>query len=189
MNRKTPLIVLMSFLLAALTASLALAAPPDRTSIVDVALDVNASTGEFDNLIAALVRVDNELSAGLIPMLDGNRQFTVFAPTDAAFDAAGMALGFADGADLVANVDVELLAGVLGYHVAPGKRTAADVTTASRVRTISKGFVFPYVADGNAFLMDSDSVLMAGSPDAQIVMADVFADNGVIHVIDWVLLP
>jgi uncharacterized surface protein with fasciclin (FAS1) repeats len=163
---------------------------PDRTTIVDIATTVNANTGEFSNLIAALSRVDNELGAGLIPLLDGNRQFTVFAPTDAAFDAAGQALGFADGADLVANVDANLLLAVLTYHVSPGNRPAADVLTSERVRTMSKGFVFPYVdGNGTPFLRDSDSALGAGSPDAQIVGPDVFADNGVIHIIDWVLLP
>jgi uncharacterized surface protein with fasciclin (FAS1) repeats len=163
--------------------------PKDRDTIIDVASGVNAATGEFGILIAALERVDTELGAGLIPLLDGNRQFTVFAPTNAAFDAAGPALGFADGNDLVANVDVNLLLAVLTYHVSPGNRPAADVLSSERVRTVSKGFVFPYVAGEEAFLRDSDSVLEAGSPDAKIVAADVFADNGVIHIIDWVLLP
>jgi uncharacterized surface protein with fasciclin (FAS1) repeats len=182
--------VLLVAVLFAASAVPALAMKPERTTIIDVAIAVNADTGEFSNLIAALVRVDTELDAGLIPLLDGNRQFTVFAPTDAAFDAAGQALGFADGADLVANVDVNVLLAVLTYHVSPGNRPAADVLSSERVRTMSKGFVFPYVdSNGNAFLKDSDSVLGAGSPDAQIIAPDIFADNGVIHVIDWVLLP
>ena len=188
MNLVVP-VLLVAVLLAA-SAVPALAMRPERTTIVDVATTVNANTGEFSNLIAALVRVDTELDAGLIPLLDGNRQFTVFAPTDAAFDAAGQALGFADGADLVANVDANLLLAVLTYHVSPGNRPAADVLTSERVRTLSKGFVFPYVdGNGTPFLRDSDSVLGAGSPDAQIIGPDVFADNGVIHIIDWVLLP
>ena len=182
--------VLLVVVLLATFAVPVLAGPPERTSIVDIAVAVNAESGEFSNLLAALERVDDELNAGLIPLLDRNRQFTVFAPTDAAFDAAGAALGFVDGADLVANVDVNVLLAVLTYHVSPGNRPAADVLSSQRVRTVSKGFVFPYVdGDGNAFLMDTDSVLGAGSPDAQIIIPNVFADNGVIHVIDWVLLP
>ena len=174
----------------ALTSSPAKGAPPERTSIVDTALAINADSGEFSNLIAAVQRVDLELQAGLLDLLDGKRQFTVFAPTDAAFDAAGQALGFADGADLVANVDAEVLLAVLTYHVSPGERPSGDVLDSDRVRTVSKGFVFPYVdGGGNAFIEDSDSVLGAGSPDAKIVIPDVFADNGVIHAIDWVLLP
>ncbi|MGD8491936.1 MAG: fasciclin domain-containing protein [Anaerolineae bacterium] len=182
--------VLLVAVLFAVSAVPALAMRPERTTIIDVALTANAETGEFSNLIAALTRVDTELGAGLIPLLDGNRQFTVFAPTDAAFDAAGQALGFADGADLVANVDVNVLLAVLTYHVAPGDRPAADVLSSERIRTVSKGFVFPYVdGNGTPFLRDSDSALGAGSPDAQIIGPNVFADNGVIHIIDWVLLP
>ena len=190
MSQKKIFVLAMVLIMAVATASFATAAPPERTSIVDVALSVNDQTGEFSSLIAALSRVDAELGAGLIPALDGNRQFTVFAPTDAAFDAAAAALGFANGADLVDNVDVNLLLGVLTYHVSPGNRDAASVLSSDRVRTISKSFVFPYVdANGDAFLADADSVLMASSPDAKIIMPNQFADNGVIHVIDWVLLP
>jgi uncharacterized surface protein with fasciclin (FAS1) repeats len=190
MSPKRFFVLALVLVLAVLTASLATAAPPERTTIVDIALQVNGQTGEFSNLIAALSRVDAELGAGLIQALDGNRQFTVFAPTDAAFDAAAAALGFASGAELVANVDPNLLLAVLTYHVAPGNRPAADVLSSDRIRTISNGFVFPYVdGSGNAFLRDTDRVLMAGSPDAQIIAADIFADNGVIHIINWVLLP
>jgi uncharacterized surface protein with fasciclin (FAS1) repeats len=185
MKRILP-VLLVAVLLAAFAVPV-LAGPPERTSIVDIAL---SDPDNFSLLVDALTRVDTELDAGLIPLLDRNRQFTVFAPTNDAFDAAGAALGFADGADLVANVDVNVLLAVLTYHVSPGNRPAADVLSSERVRTVSKGFVFPYVdGDGNAFLMDSDSVLGAGSPDAQIIIPNVFADNGVIHVIDWVLLP
>jgi len=161
----------------------------DTPTIVGTALSINSDSGEFTHLIAALTRVDTELDAGLIPMLDGNRQFTVFAPTDAAFDAAGQALGFTDGAELVASVDATVLAAVLSYHVSPGNRPAEDVLSSDRVRTLSRGFIFPYTDGTDAFITDSDSFLGAGSPDAQIVLPDVFASNGVIHVIDWVLLP
>ena len=188
MNKILP--VLLAAVFFAASAVPALAMKPERTTIIGLATQVNADTGEFSNLIAALTRVDAELDAGLIPLLDGNRQFTVFAPTDEGFDAAGQALGFVDGADLVANGDVELLLAVLTYHVSPGNRPADDVLSSERVRTVSKGFVFPYVdGEGKPFLRDSDSVLGAGSPDAQIVGPNNFADNGVIHIIDWVLLP
>lgn len=184
MKRILP-VLLVAVLLAAFAVP-AVAGPPERTSIVDIAL---SDPDNFSLLVAALTRVDSELEAGLIPLLDGNRQFTVFAPTNDAFDAAGAALGFVDGADLVASVDVNVLLAVLTYHVSPGNRPAADVLSSERVRTVSKGFVFPYVDGGVPFLMDSDSVLGAGSPDAEIIIPNVFADNGVIHVIDWVLLP
>jgi uncharacterized surface protein with fasciclin (FAS1) repeats len=131
------------------------------------------------------------LNAGLIPLLDGKRQFTVFAPTDAAFDSAAVAaLGPGNtGTDLVNALTAETLLDILTYHVSPGDRDSTEVLGSGRIRTLNRGFVFPFV-DGNEvpFLRDNDS-LGLGSPDAQIVVPDVFADNGVIHVIDWVLIP
>ena len=196
MLRKLPILMSLVLVLAMATTGVISAkspdaGPPQRTTIVDTALAVNAQTGEFTYLIAALLRVDDELDAGLIPLLDGNRQFTVFAPTDAAFDAAAEALygPGATGAQLVANLDADVLLSILTYHVAPGRRDAASVLGSTQVRTLSKSFVYPYEdMDGNAFLRDVDS-LGLGSPDAQIVATDIFASNGVIHVIDWVLIP
>ena len=164
--------------------------PSDRTSIINIAIEINNSTGEFSNLIAALTKVDSELGAGLIPLLDGTRQFTVFAPTDAAFDAAAEAVlgGGNMGSDLIEQLPAETLLAILAYHVSPGNRDSTDVLDSTRVRTLSKSFVFPFENSGIPFLRDVDS-LGLGSPDAQIVIPDVFADNGVIHVIDWVLIP
>jgi len=151
---------------------LAVAAPAaarnQDPSIVDTAIAVNASTGEFDHLIAAVVRAD------LVSTLDGNRQFTVFAPTDAAFDDLFDALGVT-GVD---DIPVATLRAVLLYHVAPGERFAADVVSSSRIRTVSKGFLRPSVSGGNVYVND-----------AQVIAADIDVSNGVIHVIDRVVLP
>jgi transforming growth factor-beta-induced protein len=137
-------------------------------SIVDTAIAVNDSTGEFDHLIAAVVRAD------LVATLDGNRQFTVFAPTDAAFEDLFDALGVM-GVD---DIPVATLRAVLLYHVAAGERFAADVVSSSRIRTVSKGFLRPSVSGGNVYIND-----------AQVIAADIDVSNGVIHVIDRVLLP
>jgi transforming growth factor-beta-induced protein len=137
-------------------------------SIVDTAIAVNDATGEFDHLIAALVRAD------LVETLDGNRQFTVFAPTDAAFEDLFDLLGVS-GVD---QIPVATLRTVLLYHVAPGERFAADVVDSSRIRTMSKGFLRPSV-DGSTVWIN----------DARVVAADIDVSNGVIHVIDKVLLP
>ena len=151
--------------------ALAVAAPASaRTpgpSIVDTAVAVNASTGEFDHLIAAVVRAD------LVATLDGNRQFTVFAPTDAAFEGLFDTLGVSG----VNDIPVGTLRAVLLYHVAPGERFAADVVSSSRIRTVSKGFLWPSV-NGGVYIND-----------AQVIAADIDVSNGVIHVIDRVLLP
>jgi transforming growth factor-beta-induced protein len=129
---------------------------------------VNAQTGEFDHLIEAVVR------AGLVDALNGNRQLTVFAPTDAAFEDLFATLGVS-GVDAI---PVDTLRAVLLYHVAPGERFSGDVLASARIRTLGKGFLVPSVHDGSAWVNG-----------ARIVAADVDASNGVIHVIDAVLLP
>jgi transforming growth factor-beta-induced protein len=144
------------------------AARAPGSTIVETAVAVNAANGEFDYLIQAVVR------AGLADTLNGNRQFTVFAPTDAAFQALFDALDV----DGIADIPVDTLRAVLLYHVAPGERFSGDVVSSDRIRTVSKGFLFPSVHDGGAYVND-----------ARIVAADIDVSNGVIHVIDAVLLP
>ncbi len=166
------------------------AAPPSGQTIVDIA----AGNPDFSYLVAALVASDTYAGTNYVAALSGKRQFTVFAPTNDAFDAAAQAvLGdpMATGPDLVnylvAN-NPALLAEILAYHVAPGNRDAASVLGSTQVRTLNKSFVYPYVDMDNAYLRDVDS-LGLGSPDAQIIAPNVFASNGVIHGINWVLLP
>ena len=162
----------IALLLAAAALSLAVAAPvaarqPGPT-IVETAIAVNQATGEFDELIAAVSR------AGLVGALNGNRQFTVFAPTDAAFAELYAALGV-DGVD---DIPLDTLRAVLLHHVAPGERFSGDVLDSTRIRTLNRDFVFPSVQGGSAYI-----------DGARIIMADVDASNGVIHVIDSVLAP
>ena len=154
-------------LILAVGAQPVAARQPDPT-IVETAVAVNADSGEFTYLIQAVVRT------GLVDTLNGKRQFTVFAPTDAAFEKLFAALGV----DGVADIPVDTLKAVLLYHVAPGQRFSADVVASSRIRTVSKGFLIPSVHDGGAYVNG-----------ARIVAADIDVSNGVIHVIDAVLLP
>ena len=165
--RRLALVAASAALALGLSAAPVAAREPGPT-IVETALAVNAQTGQFDHLIEAVVR------AGLVDTLNGNRQFTVFAPTDAAFEDLFGALGVS-GID---EIPVDTLTAVLLYHVAPGERFSGDVVTSARIRTVSKGFLAPSVHDGSAWVND-----------ARIVAADVDASNGVIHVIDKVLLP
>lgn len=142
----------------------------DRTTIVDIAVsDPNLST-----LVAAVVK------AGLVETLDGRRQFTVFAPTNDAFDAAAEAiLGPGnDGIDLVDALSVTELTEILLYHVSPGERFSSDVLSSSRVRMVNKQFTYPSLQGGTPYINT-----------APIEAADVDADNGVVHVIGGVLLP
>ena len=169
MKRIAP-IVLVAVLLATSVVP-AMAAPPGPT-IVDVALAINAETGEFSILIAALLAAD----PAVINKLGGNGQFTVFAPTDAAFVSLLEELEMSPE-DLLG--DQELVTTVLLYHVARGRRYSDDVLASSRIRTLQRGFLFQ---DGGVLTDNYGRT-------ANIVAIDVEAANGIIHVIDRVVLP
>ena len=139
--------------------------PAPSPNIVDVALAVNAETGEFSTLIAALVAAD------LVETLSSRGQYTVFAPTDEAFLALGL------DADNIGDVPVEDLTDILLFHVAHGRRDSTDILGSERVRMLNRGFTFPSVVEEQPFI-----------DDAPILMPDVEATNGIIHVIGGVLL-
>ncbi len=162
-------VVMVTLMLAVLFSAFmptAVQAKAKGATIVDVALSVNAESGEFSTLIAALQ------SAGLVGALDGKGQFTVFAPTDAAFAKLGL------NAENIGTLDKATLRNILLYHVARGARYAEDVADSSRIRMLNRGFTFVTVSGSSVFIND-----------AQILAVDVKASNGVIHVIDTVLLP
>ena len=140
-------------------------APPAR-NVVEVAQAVNAETGEFSTLIAAVVR------AGLADDLSGSGQRTVFAPTDAAFAELGL------DADNIATLAVEDLTAILLYHVTSGRLPASSVVAADQLSMANGGTARISTSAGAAFIND-----------ARIVTTDVEASNGIIHVIDAVLLP
>ncbi|TDG12481.1 fasciclin domain-containing protein [Seongchinamella unica] len=146
---------------------------PEALSIKDIAAnDMNT----FGTLVAAAAK------AGLVDFLDGNRNLTVFAPTNGAFDAAAQAVledDSATGIDLVNALDEDTLGVILKYHIAPGERDEADVLDSTRIRMLNRDFTFPSL-DGTTAFINHVSVLQT----------DVFACNGVIHILDGgVLLP
>jgi uncharacterized surface protein with fasciclin (FAS1) repeats len=149
-------------------------------TILDIALSqASADEPEFTTLVAAVLAADPSIAAEL--GAKGKR--TVFAPTDAAFAALFANADFPlTPEELLANTD--LLSTVLLYHVSPGERFSGDVVDSDRIRMKRGGFTFPMV-DGDVYLMDNSSV----TPNAAIVVVDIEASNGVIHVIDQVLLP
>ncbi len=151
----------------------AVAGPPERTTIVDQALAINADSGEFSQLVGAVVALD------LVDTLDGNRQFTVFAPTDAAFFELYAAVGVRDLQGLVGLLGVETVRDVVLYHVAPGERLSGDVAASSQVNTLTRGEKIPVTVTPDGVHLD----------EAMLVAPDVDVDNGVIHVIDAVMLP
>jgi uncharacterized surface protein with fasciclin (FAS1) repeats len=133
-------------------------------------VDVAASNPDFTTLVAAVQE------ANLVEVLDGRRQFTVFAPTNDAFAELGL------NADNVDEVPDDVLTSILLYHVSPGNRESTSVVGADRIRTLNGGFLMPA-------LQGNDLTIEAANSTATVVAADVDASNGVIHVIDTVLLP
>ncbi|MEM6761112.1 MAG: fasciclin domain-containing protein [Pseudomonadota bacterium] len=135
----------------------------------DDIVDVAAANGNFNTLVAAVQ------AAGLEETLRGEGPFTVFAPTDAAF--AALPEGTVE--DLLLPENKDTLVSILTYHVLPGAVPAADVLGARTTVTTVNGAEL--VVDGTG-----DGVMVG---DANVTAADVEASNGVIHVIDKVLLP
>jgi uncharacterized surface protein with fasciclin (FAS1) repeats len=177
MFKKLSLVVMLVAVMALGFASFASAAPA-AAPMGDTIVDIASGNPNFSTLVAAVDK------AGLVETLDGKGQFTVFAPTNAAFDNLAGALGFASGMALVDALPAEFLRAVVLYHAAPGERFSGDVVSSERIRTLSKGFLFPYVMNDMAYLQNPNGVA-----DAQIIAVDIDASNGVIHVIDQVLVP
>lgn len=150
----------MKKLLIASVLSMGLTLSAHAKDIVDTAV----SAGNFKTLATALG------AAGLVDTLKGKGPFTVFAPTDEAFAKIPKA-------DLDALLkDKAKLTAVLTYHVVPGKVMAADVR-AGKVKTVQGSELT--VATAGAVTVDN----------AKVVKTDIVADNGVIHVIDSVVMP
>jgi uncharacterized surface protein with fasciclin (FAS1) repeats len=149
----------------ALAGALALAISPAARAadIVDTAVSAN-----FRTLVAAVKAAD------LVETLKGPGPFTVFAPTDEAF--AKLPEGTLES--LLKPENRAKLQSILKYHVVPGKVTAREVTRLSSAKTVEGRNVSIRTADGTVTVND-----------AKVVKADVPASNGVIHVIDTVLLP
>jgi uncharacterized surface protein with fasciclin (FAS1) repeats len=137
------------------------ATPAARADIVDTAV----GAGQFNTLAKALT------AAGLIDTLKGSGPFTVFAPTDEAFAKIP-----ADQLNALL-ADKAALTKVLTYHVVPGKVVAADVRS-GQVKTVQ----------GQALNINASTAGVTVN-DAKVIKTDVMATNGVIHVIDTVVLP
>jgi transforming growth factor-beta-induced protein len=147
-------------------------AAPSGNTIIDVALAANAQTGEFSILIAALQAANPDI----IRALSSDRKFTVFAPTDAAF------LSLLDELGLTADQLLSqraLVSKVLRYHVLRGTRDSATILASERLRTFQGGLLF----------QDGGVLTDVNGRTATIIATDIQASNGVIHVIDRVVLP
>lgn len=136
----------------------------DEPNIVETAVGINQQTGEFSTLIAAVSctnlvnRLQNE-----------NREYTVFAPTDAAFAKLGL-----NADNICSSFDKRTLRNILKYHIARCEYTAADV-----------------LATDSITMLNYEEAPVSGATIAgqNIVKTDVKASNGIIHVIDGVMMP
>jgi uncharacterized surface protein with fasciclin (FAS1) repeats len=151
----------------ALTAATMLAAPAFAESHSKDIVDTAIGAGTFTTLVAAVE------AAGLVETLKGPGPFTVFAPTDAAF--AALPAGTVE--DLLKPENKDKLVAVLTYHVVPGKVMSTDLSEGLKAATVQGGEV-TITLDGGAKVNG-----------ATISTADIEASNGVIHVIDAVILP
>ncbi|MEE4303163.1 MAG: fasciclin domain-containing protein [Wenzhouxiangella sp.] len=134
----------------------------EEKNIVETAV----AAGQFDTLVTAVQE------AGLVETLSGEGPFTVFAPTDEAFAKI-------PEADLNALLaDKEALTNVLTYHVVAGKVMAADVVNLSEAETV-QGSTVDIKVEGDTVMIDN----------ARVIQTDIETSNGVIHVIDTVIMP
>ncbi len=144
-----------------------------------------AINGGFDELVDALLYVDEELNAGLVNLfLNGKDQYTVFAPTDSAFFNLYNALDPNGGIDSIRDLPADLVLNVLLYHVTDGRRASNSVLPKNGSKTIETLL-------GETFSVNSSGMITATNSSAMIVdgLADISASNGIIHVIDAVLIP
>ena len=154
-------------LLAGLLLISAVSFAADKGGAKDI-VDTAVAAGKFNTLAKALQ------AAGLVDTLKGNGPFTVFAPTDAAF--AKLPPGTLD--DLLKPENKEKLTKILTYHVVSGNVMAKDVMKMTSAKTLNGEDVKISAKGGKVYINN-----------AQVISPDVKASNGVIHVIDTVLLP
>ena len=154
-------------IVAATAIGLAVSSVSVRAADKDI-VDTAVGAGQFETLAAALG------AAGLVDTLKGKGPFTVFAPTDEAF--AKLPAGTVE--NLLKPENKDQLTAILTYHVVPGNVMAADVVKLSEAETVNGKKV--------NIKTEGDTVMING---AKVVSADVAASNGVIHVIDSVILP
>lgn len=158
--------MLRKFLMGAAATTMLAGAAMAQDATSDI-VDTAGAAGDFTTLVAAVQ------AAGLVDTLKGEGPFTVFAPTDAAF--AALPEGTVD--TLLKPENKDQLVSILTYHVVPGAVMSSDLTEGMSAATVQGGEV-TFTLDGGAKVND-----------ANITTADIAASNGVIHVIDAVIMP
>jgi transforming growth factor-beta-induced protein len=155
-------------LLAGMLAIGIIAAPVAAAEPGNTIADIAVANGNFTTLVAGLS------CTGLVPAVaDPNASLTVFAPSDAAFKKLGLT------SHNICKLPKRLLTQVLTYHVVGQELFASDVLASKRIKMLNGLYTFPSVRRGNAYL----------NGYSKISATDIDASNGVIHVIDFVLIP
>jgi uncharacterized surface protein with fasciclin (FAS1) repeats len=149
-----------------LLAAAFMAAVPMAANAQNDIVETAVAAGQFNTLAAALQAAD------LVATLQGDGPFTVFAPTDAAFAK------LPEGTVEALLADKEALTAILLYHVVAGKVMAEQVVTMDMAETVGGGELMIKTKNGKVMIND-----------ATVIKTDVTASNGVIHVIDTVLIP
>jgi len=166
-SRRNGILGIVVVVVIALGISFSARAAPKPVPAKDI-VDTAVAAGSFKTLAAALQ------AAGLIETLKGPGPFTVFAPTDEAF--AKLPAGTVDS--LLEPANKEKLVAILTYHVVSGKVLAAQVVKMNSAKTVN-GESISITANGGTVMVDN----------AKVVKSDILCSNGVIHVVDSVLMP
>ncbi len=173
--------VLLSFLAAGVAfPAFAKNGPKEQVTLVDVAVETRDFLNGLGEDAPFTINTIVDIVAGDIALataLSSRGQRTVFAPTDTAFANLETLLN-EDFCLSIADLDTETIRTVVSYHVANGRRDAEEVVGSDRIRTLN-GFLF----------QDMGILTDAIGRTSNIIFTDVFADNGVIHAIDEVVLP
>ena len=154
--------------------------PETENNIVETA----QATADLSSLVAALQKADESSDNDLISALSGDGPFTVFAPTNAAFsDLLAQLDGFDSLDDFNTQELQNLLATILTYHVIPGAAALSTDLTDGQTLTTLQGASLTVSTNGGVFIGD------ATDTDAEVTLANVETSNGVVHIIDKILLP
>ena len=151
------------------------AAQPGDTNLVQIAIDSG-----FNELVAAITYVDDNipLDTTLVELFTDTLQFTIFAPTDSAFFAFYDSLGVSG----ITELSPDTVLSVLLYHVTNGRRISASVVPPSRYKKIQTLLL-------EKFTVATDASIQAIGSESAIIVPDISASNGIIHVVDGVLYP
>jgi uncharacterized surface protein with fasciclin (FAS1) repeats len=169
---------------AAVQASSVVPGKPGAQNIVDIATAVNAQTGEFDYLLAAATC--EYFDGAVVNLLSGSTRYTLFAPTDAAFEALQRKLGVATPTpEATCSLPAEAVFNILAYHVTDGRRFSNSVFNKRSVKMVEMLNGQYIVTNPNLTINDNAGKTINPVPG----LININASNGVIHVIDAVLEP